>query len=56
MFEKREPHRLRPREVPWQHPREPYSGFESYFYNLLAMLTLGLNSPICKIELIHFLF
>lgn len=54
MFKKEEPNKLRPRESPWQHPREPHSGFESHLHNLLAMLTLDLNSSISKIGLIYF--
>lgn len=55
MFKKEEPKRLRPRELPWQHPREPHSGFESHLYILLAMLTLDLNFSVSKIGLIYFL-
>lgn len=35
--------------------QEPHSGFKSCLYNLLAMLTLGLNFLICKIGLIYLL-
>lgn len=34
--------------------QEPHPGFKSCFNNLLAMLTLGLTFPICKMGLIYF--
>lgn len=55
---------------PWEEPKakgrceqggsraisqEPHPGFKSCFNNLLAMLTLGLTFPICKMGLIYFL-
>ena len=34
--------------------QEPHPGFKSCFNNLLAILTLGLTFPICKMGLIYF--
>lgn len=34
--------------------QEPQSGFKSCLYNLSAMLTLGLNFPMCNLGLIYF--
>lgn len=48
------PNGLRPSGAAWQHSREPRPGFESSLYNLPAMLTWGLHSPICKTGLIYF--
>ena len=54
LFENGEPNRLRAqealRQLPGAAPR-----FESHLHSLLAILTLGPNSPICKIGLLYFL-